>query len=300
MEFDKNFLKEEERNGYIINEKIKKVWWIQIEIVKEFARICEKNNLRWYLTGGVLIGVVRHHGFIPWDDDIDLIMPREDYNKFIDICEEELKYPYHLRTTLTEEECYQCWISICNSETTGNRSSCINKKQNNGIAVDILPFDGCEDNVLLYSIRRLPLYVVSVICNTYVNDFNQSFLARILRKVVRNFNFDYKRAYKWLEKQCTRHPWSKHNQVTHTLIADPIARDIRKVIYKKEWYNSTIEMPFENTTLPVPIGYHEILTTEYGNYMEFPSIDKRKPKHDMIFEPDIAYRDYCSKMYKNK
>lgn len=297
MQYDLDFLKEEVREGYIIDEKMKKVWWIQIDIVHRFAEICKKHNLRWYLAGGVLIGVVRHHGFIPWDDDIDLMMPREDYNKFIEICPNELEYPYYLRTTLTENECYQCWASICNSETTGNRVSCLDKDQNSGIAVDILPFDGCENNVILYSLRRFPLYFVSVLCNTYVNDINQRTIARILRKILRLFKLDYKKAYRWIERQCSKHPWSRHDRVTHTLIADSIARDIRRVIYKKEWYSSTVDMPFENTTLPVPVGYHEILTTEYGDYMQFPPVEKRKGKHEMIFEPDIPYLEYRKQHY---
>ena len=93
---------------------------------------------------------------------------------------------------------------------------------------------------------------------------------------------------------------SKYNKCTLTLIADPIVQTkegLRRVIWDKADFESTIMMPFENTEIPVPAGYDHILTTEYHNYMEFPTIEKRKGKHDIVLEPDIPYKEYCSKNY---
>lgn len=298
--YDREYICEEVRDGWLVSETIKKVWWIQMDLLKVFDSICKKYNLRWFPDGGVLIGVIRHKGFIPWDDDVDVCMPREDYNKFLKVCPKELSSPYFLQTPLSDRDCYMYWSSLRNSNTTGNRKCCMNTKQNNGIAIDIIPMEGCENNYIVYMMRRTPLRIASVICNTYVNEFNMSTKAVMLRKILRKLNINYREIYKWLEKQNSRHPMSKYEKCTQTLIADPMVygKDgLKKVIQNKADYESTIEMPFENMTLPVPCGYDHILKNYYGDYMAFPPFDERQGKHDMIFEPDIPYKEYCSKRF---
>ncbi len=298
MLYDENFVKPEIRDGWPVSEMIKKSWWIQLDLLQVFDRVCKKHNLRWYPIGGVQIGVIRHKGIIPWDDDIDVAMPREDYDKFMEICPKELDNPYFLQSPLTDKDCYQTWLSLRNSDTTGNRISCMSKRLNNGVAIDILPLEGCEDSLFRYKLRRFPMRIVSTICNTYVNEFNTSTTANILRKFLRMFRINYLAVYRWLERQNSRHTWDKYNKVTLTLLADPIAKDIRHVIWEKEDFMRTVDMPFENMiTLPVPVGYDRILRTEYGDYMQFPPIEKRKGKHDIIFAPDAPYKEYCAANY---
>ncbi|MBQ1660698.1 MAG: LicD family protein [Clostridia bacterium] len=300
IEYDQDFIKEEYRSGWLVTTLVKKSWWIQLDVLKEFARVCKENGLRWYPIGGILIGVIRHKGFIPWDDDIDIAMPREDYDKLEEACKKSLKYPYEFQSTFTDPDCFMFWSSIRNSETTGNRVTCLSKRLNNGIGIDILPLEGCEDNYYFYKLRRLPLRIASVICNTYVNEFNNTTKARMLRSVLRKFKINYRSIYRWVEKHNSKHPMSKYNKCTLTLIADPIVQTkegLRRVIWDKADFESTIMMPFENTEIPVPAGYDHILTTEYHNYMEFPPIEKRKGKHDIVLEPDIPYKEYCSKNY---
>lgn len=299
--YDPDFIKEEYRSGWLVTEKVKKVWAIQLDILLKFDEICRKHNLRWFPIGGTLLGVIRHKGFIPWDDDVDVAMPREDYDKLQEICEKELQYPYHFQSTFTDPDCFIFWSSIRNSETTGNRISCLNKKLNNGIGIDIMPMDGCEDNYHLYNMRRLPLHIGTVICNTYVNEFNESRAANALRRILRLFKLNYRKLYRAIERHNSRHPMSKYDKCTLTLIADPTVRrktgGIRRVIWNKQDYDNTIRMPFENIMIPVPVGYDHILTTAYDDYMEFPPIEKREGKHDVVFEPDIPYMQYCSEHY---
>ena len=297
IEYDQDFIKEEIRSGWKVTEKTKKAWWVQLQLLQEFDRICKKHGLRWYPIGGILIGVIRHKGFIPWDDDVDVSMPREDYEKFIRIARKEVKEPYFFQHPLLDKDCYLTWCSIRDSRTTGNRVSCLKTRQNNGIGIDINPLEGCEDSLFLYKLRRAHLMVLSTIANTYVNEFNMSPKAVLIRKILRKFPINYKGILRYLEWHNSRHPWSKYNNVTLTLLADPIAKDLRHVIWKKEDFAKTIDMPFENITIPVPVGYDRILRTEFGNYMEFPPVDKREGKHDVVYEPDIPYKEYCSRTY---
>ena len=92
--FIDNIERDEMRYGFLVTSDRKKIWNVQINLIKEFARICEKHNLRWFIIGGTLIGAARHKGFIPWDDDADVAMLRPDYEKFRAIVESEIKPPY--------------------------------------------------------------------------------------------------------------------------------------------------------------------------------------------------------------
>ena len=96
--YRKNFIKnletDEIRSGFLVTSHRKKLWNVQIGLINEFARVCKKYNLRWFAYGGTLLGAVRHNGFIPWDDDVDLVMLRPDYNKFLEIAPIEIDYPY--------------------------------------------------------------------------------------------------------------------------------------------------------------------------------------------------------------
>ncbi len=295
--FDTDYIKEEIRDGWLVTEKIKKVWFIQLDLIRQFDRICEKYHLRWYPMWGTLLGAVRHHGFIPWDDDVDIVMPREDYQRFIAVCSKEISYPYYLQTTLTDNECFYMWISLRNSETTGNRESSLRLDQNNGIGIDIMPLDGCENEPTIYKITRLPVRVVSVLANTYVNEFNNDKKHQILRKILRKTGFNYKKAYIWCEKQNMKFNIERYDRMAFRAHADPLTKVIQRDMWRKEDFASVIRMPFENITVTVPWGYDRILSQIYGDYMVFPPIEKRGGKHDVFFDPDKPYRNYY---YKNK
>ena len=100
---DRVFFREEERCGYLITEKMKRVWAVQLAMVDEVERICRKYGLRYFADSGTLIGAVRDRGYIPWDDDIDLAMLREDYDRFVKVAPRELKEGLKLQTVYTED-----------------------------------------------------------------------------------------------------------------------------------------------------------------------------------------------------
>ena len=298
MQYDVDFIKPEWKSDYYVSEKTKKVWWIQIQILQDFGKWCDERNLRWFVYGGALIGAVRHKGFIPWDDDIDVCMPREDYNKMLDLWRTEgLEEPYFLQNTLTDVDCYQFWTSIRRSDTTGNRISLMSKRCNNGIAIDVMPFDGCESNIYVYQMRRMPLKILSTICNTYVNEFNMSLPAKILRKFLRLTHIDYKSIYKWIEGQNSKHTWNRHDYVTLTLVSNPDMKSIEERVWFKEDFSYPVYLDFEFIKIPVPCGYKRILSMQYHDYMKLPPVEKRKGKHDFEYEPDVPYTIYCESKY---
>ena len=93
---NKEYIVRGEKFSYKVSPKREKVWKIELDILMELDRICRKFGLRYFLDSGTLLGAVRHKGFIPWDDDIDLLMPRKDYDKLIEIASQELSFPYYL------------------------------------------------------------------------------------------------------------------------------------------------------------------------------------------------------------
>lgn len=299
MDYDADFVKSEVRCDWEISEATKKVWWIQLDLIKKMDEICINHNLRWFPMWGTLLGVVRHKGYIPWDDDVDIVMPREDYERFISICKSEIKYPYYLQTTLEDNECFYMWVSLRNSETTGNRKSCLSKKQNNGIGIDIMPLDGCEDNLMAYRISRYPARAISVLANTYVNEFNTGRAAVLIRRLLRLTGFDYKKAYIKAENINRKHIWDKYSKVAFRAHADPLyqRKNLKKDMWNKRDFANSIRMRFENINIPVPIGYDHLLKQIYGDYMKYPAFEKRQGKHDVIFEPDIPYKTYCHDKY---
>ena len=298
MEYDQEFLKPEWRDEYYIDETQKKVWWAMITVLQDFGKWCNAHGLKYFVYAGALIGAVRHKGFIPWDDDIDVCMLREDYNKMIELWKTDgMPEPYFLQTTLTDVDCYQFWTSVRRSDTTGNRVSLMTKKCNNGIGIDIMPLDGCVNSAFLHNLHRIPLKVMSTICNTYVNEFNMSKTARVLRKILRLTTIDYRKIFTWLEKVNTRHNGEKYDLVTVSLVANPDMKRIKERMWPKEDFDHAVFLDFENTKIPVPCGYKRMLEIQYHDYMKLPPVEKRKGKHDVIFEPDIPYRTYCSEHY---
>jgi len=113
----KEFLKEETLCDFLVTEERKKLWMISLDMLLEFDRICKQHNIKYYLMGGTLLGAIRHKGFVPWDDDTDVMMLREDYEKFKKL-EHEFQQPYFLQTPQNDPGNLYSTIRIRNSNTT--------------------------------------------------------------------------------------------------------------------------------------------------------------------------------------
>ena len=113
------FYKEEIRCGWRVDEKTKRIWAVQLEMLDEVERICKKYGLKYFADSGTLIGAVRHQGYIPWDDDIDLAMLREDYETFLKVAPGELKEHLVLQTPYREKNYLRAHAQLRNSRTTG-------------------------------------------------------------------------------------------------------------------------------------------------------------------------------------
>lgn len=131
---------------------------VEVEILKEIHKICTENDLQYYLCGGTLLGAVRHKGFIPWDDDIDIVMPRDDYNKFITLClNGKLDKQYILQNTDTEPEYHLPFTKIRKKHTFFDEEGVRKLKIHKGIFVDIFPLDYSKKNEGFVFISKIKL-----------------------------------------------------------------------------------------------------------------------------------------------
>ncbi|MBQ2395401.1 MAG: LicD family protein, partial [Alistipes sp.] len=154
LNIPEEFLREEVRCDYVVTEKMKRVWATELGMLHRFGQVCQKYGLRWYAMGGTLLGAVRHKGFIPWDDDIDLLMPREDYNRLLEIGEEEFSSPYFLQTPCTERHFFRTHAQLRDSRTTGAILQDRNRDINRGIFMDIFPLDEVPNDANELKIHR--------------------------------------------------------------------------------------------------------------------------------------------------
>lgn len=141
-----SFIREEIRSGYRITAEMKKVWAVQLNLLAELQRVCGKYGLHFWLDSGSLLGAVRHKGYIPWDDDIDVIMFREEYDRLVEVAQKEFLAPFIFQTAYTEQNFVRGHAQMRNMETTAIIPIEINKKFNQGIFIDIFVLDGVCDN----------------------------------------------------------------------------------------------------------------------------------------------------------
>ncbi|MBQ9097610.1 MAG: LicD family protein [Clostridia bacterium] len=253
-------------------EEIKKY---ELDILKEVAEFCDKNNLRYFLAFGTLIGAVRHKGFIPWDDDIDIQMPREDYNKFIQTFESEnykLVQPY-------DKQAKHTIAKVIDKRTLKIEKSIKYKKgEELGIDVDIFPIDGQpyeEKEFLKYFNKKHLLYkmfsYIVIDVKAYSIRGKLAFGIPILISKCIGKNLIMKR----IDKISARYPYEENDYVgsTSSLYEGVENRTL------KQWYDGTAEVDFEGYKFKAPVGYCEILTQLYGNYMQLPPEEQRVTHH---------------------
>ena len=138
---------EEIRSEYLVADSLKKIWDCELNLLKEFLRVCDKYQLKCWADSGTLLGAVRHKGFIPWDDDIDLVMFRDDYNKLLKVANKEFTYPYLYQTAYTDKGYIRGHAQLRDSRTTAILPMDKGQKFNQGIFIDIFPLDGVTSSM---------------------------------------------------------------------------------------------------------------------------------------------------------
>ena len=280
------YLKEEVKNDFLVDENRKKLWAIMLDMIYEFDRVCKKYGFTYYMIYGALLGAVRHKGFIPWDDDFDVAMPREDYEKFIKLSD-DFKHPYFLQTPYTDPEYFYSFAKIRNSNTTGVVQMFKYSKFNHGIWISVFPLDHWDDNGGLERYEQIKRLVID--CSTYMRISNPC-LDEKNRERVAAYHGCPMRDFEEIQRLASSCKDSNSKYLMTAVITQ--GRYSHKLLYAED-FSKAIDMEFEGMKLKAPIGYDRYLTDGYGDYMQFPPMDKRGVWHaGTVFDADLPYKEY--------
>lgn len=270
----------------------------ELEMLKHFIDICEKYRLRYFLVEGSCLGAVRHKGFIPWDDDIDVGMPRGDYDKFLSIAQAELPNNFFLQNHCTDKEYPMSFSKIRNSDTTFIEKSLQNCDINHGIYIDVFPLDGFTSNC----IKK-----VFFIIKKYLLSFRISYLFVFEKKTPKKYTFRYfikkvvkiisKVVYPDIKKAVLKRDehYRKYKYDASKLVANHSSPYEQKEVMPKEFYGDGIDGVFEGINVKIPKNYDAYLSTLYGDYIELPPEEKRIGHHyHTILDCKKSYREYVN------
>lgn len=287
-----DFLKPQMLCDFMVDEKRKKIWALEIDLLVEFDRVCKKHNLRYYAFGGTILGAVRHNGFIPWDDDIDLAMTMDDYTKLQEVAS-DFRKPYTLQTPYLDPGSYFSFMKLRNENTTFMSKVFACQKFNQGAFIDIFPLVECPPDKLKEQRARLIPLIMK--CSNYMKKgcedlLNDAQLRRLHEYSTNTPLEDYNN----IIKEYNNPAYKDCGFYSHSSF---FFRFDEYHFWKKELWDNIVYLPFENITVPVPHGWKEILTEYYGNYMIFPPPEKRISNHaDMIIDTEKSYVEYIRKM----
>ena len=261
------FLQDENRDGYLVSSAIKKVWAVEIDLVEELLRVCDKYHLKVYCCAGTILGAVRHSGYIPWDDDIDLMMYREDYEKLCDISGSEFSEPYFFQTEQTDPGCARGHAQLRNSSTTAILDTEKGKKVhfNQGIFIDIFPLDHYPDNPMerksFMEIERKKLRYSRWLLNGPAETENTA------KQKIKKAAYELNKVIplgKWLYNSFEKTA-KKYNH-TGTQWVGIVALGEERFVWKESDITDTIPMRFEMIEVPVPANYDNLLQKTYGDW----------------------------------
>lgn len=285
------FFREEERCGYVVTEKMKRIWAAELGMVHRFAQVCERHGLRWYAMGGTLLGAVRHKGFIPWDDDIDLMMPREDYDRLLEIGPGEFGYPYFFQTPETERWFFRSHIQIRDSRTTGAIDQDRYRDINRGIFMDVFPLDEVPTTAKeLKHHRALMRRCRRKAHNITFRHEHPSWIKRVRYALYEWLHlglFTPAKAFRKINHIAAKYAGSGSDRVGHTSLS---YRDA--VIWNREDWAESVLLDFEMMKLPAPKGWDAVLRRHYGDYMQIPENKNGTTHGNVTFDPDKPYTEY--------
>ncbi len=261
---------------------LKAVQTIELEIFEKFIEICEKNHLTYFAFGGTGIGALRHKGFIPWDDDIDVALPRKDYEKFLEIAAKEYSDEFYILNAETDSNYPLATTRWCKKGTTFWEEALKTVPCKFGVFLDVYAFDDCPKDekqfkrqawstwfwgklMILRSLGNpvLPMSgwkakLITAICT-------------VAHYVLKLFCISPKWLYKNLKKNAIRYAGSNSGKVAYMCDTNPFTNTLTNdQIYPLR------KVPFEHLEINIPNKMEEMLTVTYGDFMQLPPIEKRK------------------------
>lgn len=240
----------------------------ELMILKKFKIFCDTHDLKFYLAYGTLLGAVRHKGFIPWDDDIDLFMMRDDYNRFINMIRmEHMQVDDHINVKIPGDQDYLFpFIKLIDDSTIVHEQG-VSFHHESGLWIDVFPIDTIPTNMKLLNCL---IKDVNFCCKKLFWSYsgNDSFFKMIVKKSTTLFSrYVLHRDYTyWIQR--IQHDVDQYQNETG--IGNMVFRTGMWNVFEHDWFKDTQYLRFEDDIYPVPCGYDEMLKRRYGDYMKIP------------------------------
>lgn len=305
MDIDPSFYEPEVRCDYEIPAEMKKVWAVELDLLSELLRVCKENDITIVANGGTALGAARHQGFIPWDDDIDMMMLRSEYNKLCAIGPTAFKDPYFFQTEYTDPGSRRRHAQLRNSRTTGILKSEVGKYAfNQGIFIDIFPLDNVvEDEALLAKQKKQAAKYREQARKYYWHTVGKDFIENnSLHTKLLNVWYGLKHAF-----YKENHPYrkyeeelSRYNDRPTTYVSQLMSNtfDNKNLFRRREYFDDIIELPFEMITIPMCREYVKMLDSRFGNWHEF--VKGGSWHGGVIFDTEVPYTEYLKKFNTKK
>lgn len=265
------------------NSQLRQLQLYELNLLKTFADICEKNNLRYYMIGGTMLGAVRHKGFIPWDDDIDIGMPREDYVRFLEIAQKSLSHQYKILNYKKDKDYLRYFSRLVDTRVKIYNDSNTDTLIENAW-MDIFPLDGTSNIGFVRNLQFLMLCVNRVMYHfscfeQMVNLMRpgrpkyQQLIIKFGMKFKVGRRRDSKAILDKIDRKLQRYSFDKSDYVMNFFGAY-----VKKEVLPREWFGEAKKYQFEDAMLNGPAEYDIYLRQFYGEY-QIPPSDEHKDKH---------------------
>lgn len=268
----------------IINERLimktlceNEIKVIELDILKWFDEFCSSHNLQYFIYAGTLLGAVRHHGFIPWDDDIDIIMFRKEYEDLVNIVKKNNKDRYFFLLPELESNYYYTFGKLIDSKTI-LKESYTGKAENLGVYIDIFILDtDIEDIKQRKKDQKILEKMIMVLSFFTSRRHSSKGFKRLVAEFCSKFSFLINKNK--MKNKCIQYA-AKYRNNNSILVSSRCGGAYNEnTVYKREWFSNKVYMKFEGIDFPAPFGYHELLSKMYGNYMELPPKNQRISNH---------------------
>ncbi|MBQ5951072.1 MAG: LicD family protein [Lachnospiraceae bacterium] len=297
--FDSDFFREEERYGFYIKRWKKEVWAVELDLLYELDRVCRELGVQYCLSNGSLIGAVRDGHFIPWDDDVDVMMLRKDYDILVSQGPACFEHPFFLQTGYTDRRYARGHSQLRNSETCAARPTEIDVVPfNQGIFIDIFVLDGIDDSRVESQIAR------SQQCKRDMVAIEREIRGLSPRSIAQRIRKRYLAA-RYGDTAGVYRAWEN---IFRSVDADEVENLMfrRKGAtiyrYKKEWFSTVQYIPFEDGVFPVPGNYDRVLAVRYGEDYLVPKriVTTHGKMGELIFDVDRSYKQVIEDRKSNK
>lgn len=267
---------------------LKKLQKYQLEMLRDIVKVCEKNKIGYFLTWGSALGAIRHGGFIPWDDDIDISMTWDNYKKFEVIAQKELGDKYFYQSQETDEYCFTNWNKVRINNTTCMDKNLSHIKCHYGICMDIFPLIGVPNNKFRSLIQKLEILLYRFLrYERYLTNRNPegNTIFKVFYRVIPN------KIKKFIEVKLIKNI-TKYNLHDCELWVEFLSGNYNSMIFKKEFFGEGTKIKFEDLDVIIPEKFDDYLKTAYGDYMTLPKEEDRIGHGDAIIDFDKSYEYY--------